>query len=142
MPHVATMGASSCATISIGGFKAPNSYENNEAYKTSGVVPESEGFTVKEFYSKVLYPVAQPLGKTRDLPFVKLMQDIDDSQLQTKLVVAVLNHAQRFAREGYWHNELKSFNFGLVTKTKNSIGSINYMYIRNPGIVPIEEGEG
>lgn len=142
MPHVATMGTSSCATISIGGFKTGDTIAQNEAYKADKTVPKTTGMTVKEFYSKVLYPTSQPLGKSCDLPFTKLMEDIEESSLKTKLVMATLNQYQYNGNDRYWHNELKSWGFVLVAKTKNTIGSVNYVYMRNPNAVEIEEGEG
>jgi len=141
MPHVATMGTSSCATISIGGFKSGDSYTINEKYKEDGTVPETDGLSVSEFYSQILYPVSQPLGRSRDLPFQKLMEDIKGSSLSSKLVMATLNESQYMARDGYWHQELKKYGFELVTKCNNSIGSTNYVYMRNPSVVEIEEGE-
>lgn len=140
MPHVATMGTSSCATISIGWFKGDTIAEN-EAFKNEGTVPETEGMEVKEFYNDVLYPVSQPLGRSRNLPFRKLMQDIDACALKTKLVMVTLNHSQYMQKSRYWHKELTEVGFKLITKTKNSIGSVNYVYMRNPSEVAIEEGE-
>lgn len=141
MPHVATMGTSSCATISIGGFKSGDSYTINEEYINNGTVPETEGLSVKQFYSQVLYPVSQPLGKTRDLPFEKLMQDIKSSSLHSKLCMITLNRDQFLARDGYWRDQLKKWDFKLITKCDNDIGSTNYIYMRNPNEVGIGEGE-
>lgn len=141
MPHVATMGTSSCATISIGGFKWGDAFGDNEKYKESGESNESEGLTVNEFYRKVLYPTSQPLGKSRDMPLRKLMDDIDESSLRSKLIMATLNHSQYMVKERYWHKELLECGFELVTKCSNSIGSTNYIYIRNPSKLEIEEGE-
>ena len=141
MPHVATMGCSSCATISIGGFKSGDTKGINEKYKADGTVPETSGKSVKEFYNKVLYPTSQPLGKSRDLPFTKLMEDIRDSYLNTKMCMAVLNEYQYQGDDKYWHTELKKWGFRLKTKCKNDIGSINDVYWRNPNHVKIEVGE-
>jgi hypothetical protein len=142
MPYVATMGCASCATISIGWFK-DQTKEMNEAFKvdpTSFTPPASE-MSVNEFYTNVLYPTRQDLGRSYDMPLEKLMQDIDASSLKTKLVMCVLNHAQYHQHGKYWPGELNRWGFKLITKTKNTIGSVNYVFMRNPNEVEIEDGE-
>lgn len=141
MPHVATMGTSSCATISIGGFKRGDAYGDNEKYKETGESNESDGLTVEEFYKDVLYPISQPLGKSRDMPLRKLMKDIDNSSLSSKLIMATLNRDQYMVKSRYWHKELLECGFELITKCDNTIGSTNYIYMRNPSKVEISEGE-
>lgn len=141
MPHVATMGTSSCACIAIGGFNNGDSQTVNEEYKAEGVIPETSGHSIQFFYDEVLYPITQPLGRTKDLPFEKLMEDIDASSLSTKLIAATLNLHQYHESGMYWHNELKRWGFELVTKTDNVIGTVNYIYFRNPSYIPIEDGE-
>ena len=138
MTHVATQGTSSCACISIGGFKNGPQIKINEEYKSypENYIPPKSGKSVNEFYSRVLYPVSQPLGCTYDMPFQKMMEEINKSDLRTKLITAVLNQNQITVKEGYWKEELENWGFKLVTKTKNSIGgSVNYLYIRNPNEV-------
>lgn len=141
MTHVATMGTFSCATIAIGSFKAPWR-DHNEAYKKD---PKSwkepkEGLTVAQFSSQVLYPVSQPLGRSKDMPFEKLMQDIKKS-LGDKLIAATLNNEQFMGNGHYWPKELKRHGFRLMAKTQNSWGQINYVYMAIPREVKVEDKE-
>jgi len=131
MSHVATMGCSSCATIAIGGFKS-GQIEANETYKQTGTIPTSTGYTPGQFYSSVLFPTAQELGKSKDLPFENLMQEIAKTSLKTKFTIITINRDQYFAKDKYWHNEFKRWGFALVHKTGNNIGSTNYIYVRAP----------
>ena len=142
MTHIATLGTSSCATIAIGGFK-DGQREANEAYIADPKTFKGpkNGMTVDEFSSKVLYPVSQPLGKTGDYPFEKLMQDLNKSGMSGKLVIATLNQHQFMGNDQYWHKQLKKHGFKLFTKTSNNWGSVNYMYIRNPSEQKITEEE-
>lgn len=143
MTKVATMGTSSCATIAINGFKHGQK-EINEKYKKDGTVPNSEGLSVEAFYKDILYPVDQPLGCSRDLPFTKLMEDITaQKHLKTKFCIATLCPYQYMGEDKYWHRELKKWGFKLVRKTRNSTmsGAVNYVYIRNPNRDPIYPGD-
>lgn len=141
MTHVATMGTFSCATISIGSFKGGNR-DINEAYKKdpkSWVEPK-EGMSVAEFSSKVLYPVDQPLGRSKDMPFEKLMQDIK-KVMSDKLIAATLNQNQFMGNDHYWPKELKRHGFRLMAKTSNNWGQVNYVYMAIPNEVKVEEKE-
>lgn len=143
MTHVATAGTSSCATSAIGNFK-PGQRQLNEEYKANpkSFKPPAEGLSVAQYYSQVLYPTTQALGRTHDLPFRKLMEDIEASSLKTKFFTAVINQQQYMADDHYWPKELNECGFKLSHKTKNSIGNNpNYVYVRNPNALPIEEGE-
>lgn len=97
--------------------------------------------TIDQFYRDILYPVEQPLGRSRDYPFQKLMEEIDSGPLSSKLIMATLNAYQYQEKDRYWHHELKAHNFKLIAKTSNSIGTINYVYMRNPNEVEIEDAE-
>lgn len=138
MTHVATMGTSSCATIAVGGFKDAMGgvpllgKDANEAYKNDPQTfkNNSEGLTVKEFYDDILYPTRQDLGRTKEYPFEQLMEEIANSSLKTKYVVITLNNDQQM--NGYWPKEIERWGFELVDKTNNSIGSMNWIYTRNP----------
>jgi len=142
MSYVATMGTSSCATIAVGGFKE-GQRENNEKYKAdkASLVLPKEGQSVEGFYNNTLYPTTQPLGRSYELPFEKVMEDIEACGLKTKFIIATLNIYQYNGNSEYWPNELNRWGFKLVSKTNNSIGSINYIYVRNPNVVAIEDGE-
>lgn len=143
MTMISTMGTMSCATIAIGNFGKNGSeqIDKNEAYKSEGLVEETEGLTPDQFYRDILYPVRQDLGRTRDYPFTKMMELIDSSKLKTKFIIATLNLYQYQTKDRYWHKELLSWGFELKDKTKNSIGSVNYVYVRNPSRVEIKKGE-
>ena len=132
MPYVATTGTASCATIAIGWFKEYG-IEQNEAYKAdpSSYTPET-GLTVQQFSDKVLFPIDQELGRSMDMPFERLMREIEDSSLATKMVICTINHSQYMQKDGYWPEELKRWGFELVTKTGNNWGQDNYFFIRNP----------
>lgn len=142
MTHIATLGTSSCATIAIGGFKAGNKELNDNylANKSSFKEP-AEGLTVEGFSSNILMPIAQDLGRTKDYPFERLMEDLEKSSLKNKLVIATLNQSQYLGNDCYWHQQLKKWRFTLFTKTRNEWGSVNYMYIRNPLEVEITKEE-
>lgn len=132
MTHIATMGTSSCATIAIGGFKDPVGKTLNEKYIKNPdefVLELDGGFSVEEFYKKILYPSSQPLGRTGDYPFELLMEELDKSKMSSKYVVITLNSYQNMS---YWPKQLSKWGFKLVDKTKNEIGTMNYIYIRNP----------
>ena len=134
MTHVATMGTSSCATIAIGGFKGEVAMAINEAYKDTKEITTDTNrsdYSVNQFYSKVLYPTDQQLGRSMDMPFTKLMEDIDNSSMSTKLIIATLNEYQVEHKNKYWPTELAKFGFELVDKTKNTIGQMCYVYIRS-----------
>lgn len=142
MSYLATLGTSSCATSAIGGFKT-GQRKANEAYKATPADfnAPTDGLSVQGYYSKILHPTAQELGRTHDLPLEKLMQDIEASSMKTKLLMATLNTPQYQEDDNYWPKELKKWGFKLIAKTKNTIGTVNYMYMRNPNEVAIEEGE-
>jgi len=141
MTHVETAGTFSCSQISIGWFK--NQKDMNEKYKEDKIpAPKPAGtLDCKEFYSKILFPVAQQQGKTYDMSFRELMDQIEGCALKTKMITAMLNKDQ-FMQDGhYWVKELKEFGFKLVTKTGNTIGQTNYFFIRNPQEQAITEEE-
>lgn len=142
MTKLATSGMSSCATAAISGFKNGQK-KLNEDYKkdkTSFKTP-SVGMSVTSFFDKMIVPVSQPLGATYDMPFEKLMEDIGNSSMKTKFIVAALNSYQYMGDEKYWHGELKRWGFKLKFKTNNALGVVNYIYVRNPNAVAIKEGE-
>lgn len=142
MTHIATAGISSCATISIGGFKE-GQHAINEAYKAdkkSWSVPK-EGMSADRFYHDVLYPTSQPLGRTYDMPFERVMEEILGCSLGTKTIFAALNKNQWMMKDGYWSKELRRHGFKLFAKTGNSLGQTNYLYMRSPLAEAIVEGE-
>ncbi len=133
MTRLATAGTSSCATISIAHFKGDN-MDLNEAYKAdknsfSGLADEDK--TVKNFYDDVLYPISQPLGHTGEYPFERLMEEIDDSEMSTKFILATLNSWQFNKNDKYWPKELERHGFKLVDVTDNTIGERCYIFVRN-----------
>lgn len=142
MTHIATLGTSSCATIAIGGFK-DGQKDANEVYIADPKTFKGpkDGMTVAEFSSKILYPVSQPLGKTGDYPFQRLMEELDKSNMSSKLVMATLNEHQFLGAGQYWHHQLKKHGFKLITKASNNWGSVNYIYMRNPSEVEITKEE-
>jgi hypothetical protein len=146
MPVLETTGMHSCAVISIGGFKG-NSIFENEYYKEGGVKDKwSVGLSVYDFYAEVLFPTEQNQGRTANMPFEKLMRDIDNCEyeggtLKTKMCLLCLNQEQRFQRNEYWHHEVKRWGFRLLRKTDNTDGGVNYIYARIPLHIPIEKGE-
>lgn len=129
MSRIATMGTSSCATIAINGFK-PKDKQLNEAYLADPTkVTKGAGLSVAEFYSRVLYPTSQPLDHTADYPFELLMKELEKSSMVTKFTIVTLNEYQ--IQDGYWQKQLEKWGFNLVDKTKNTIGSMNYIFTRN-----------
>lgn len=147
MTKLATMGTSSCATIAIQGF-GNRDKGANEAYITGGAhIFEDEGISVGEFYDEILYPTEQDLGRTRDYPFEELMELIESVEgdcggsMEDKYTVATLNAYQFNADDKYWPEQFKRWGFELVDKTKNSIGSICYIYVRNKARVDIKDSD-
>lgn len=140
MSYIATMGTSSCATISVGGFQGEARKENEE-YKKTRVFEAPDHQTAENFYTKVLYPTSQPLGRTHNMPFEKVMEDIAKTSLVSKFIICTINEYQYKGNDNYWPNELNRWGFTLLTKTANSIGTINYIYTRNPSAVLIKSGE-
>lgn len=153
MTRLATTGNSSCAMISIAGFKDPD-MDINKKYmedKNSFKKPKESAcfvvsgnktkagnwkwgkskFTVNEFYDKILYPTTQPLGCTGDYPFERLMEEIEESEMWNKLILITLNSYQRNVCDKYWEKQLARWDFKLVDMTRNEIGSMCYIYIRN-----------
>lgn len=131
MTHVATMGTHSCATVSIGSFKGDN-FQRNQAYledKSTGTVVGGE--TAQQFYSNVLYPTSQPLGKSGDYPFDMLMDAIDGGSLNSKFIIATLNQHQMNFENGYWPARLEERGFAQIDKTKNDIGQVCTVFTRN-----------
>lgn len=128
MTRIATMGTSSCATIAIAGFKDEQK-ELNESYRKDPKSFKLNGMSVDEFYDKVLYPVSQPLGATGDYPFDLLMKELNKSSMKDKFIIATLNSYQFFG--GYFTELLLNNGFSLVDKTKNDIGEMCYIFIRN-----------
>jgi hypothetical protein len=143
MTRVATMGVSSCATIALAGWKE-GQRELNEAYKKDpkSFKAPTTGMSVKAFCDDIIYPTSQPLGHTHELPFEKLMQDLEKSGLKNKFMIATLNLYQYQGNKNYWPNELNRWGFVLIDKVNNDIGTINYIYVRNTNNkVPIEKDE-
>ena len=141
MTHVATMGAFSCACISIAGWK-DNHANLEEDYldcpeEYEDFTPKN-GLTLQGFYDEILYPTVQELGRTGEYPFSLLMKKIDShSSLSGKYIVAVLAEFQ----VDYWSDKLKAHGFELVDKTDNDMGTINYIYVRNYNRVEIDDDE-
>ncbi len=140
MSYIATMGTSSCATIAVGGFK-DDARQQNEDYKKTKVFKAPDDQTAEVFYNKVLYPTSQPLGRTHDMPFEKVMEDIAKTSLASKFVICTINEYQYKGSDNYWPNELNRWGFSLITKARNSIGTVNYIYTRNPSVVLVKDGE-
>ena len=146
MARAATAGTSSCATIAVGGIKTRghNAFQDNEDYlkdKNNYKLYDSPRgeLTVDQFYNKIIYPTTQELGETRDYPFDMLMDHIDNSSLASKWISMVLNESQYQHNNHYWAKRAYERGFRLVEKTKNSIGSMNYVFVRNNNSRPIEK---
>lgn len=143
MTHVATMGAFSCATIAIGRFK--NQYDINEEYKQDKKAFrarfKANGLTVGKFYTDILYPVAQDLGRSAEYPFELLMEEIEKSAINDKFIIAVLNENLFLMKDGYWPKELNRWGFKLIDKTNNDIGGVNYIFTRNRNRLVITKDE-
>ena len=129
MTRLATMGTSSCATIAIQGFKTADK-AMNEAYLAdpAGYAVPTVG-TVQSFYDMVLYPTQQDLGRTGDYPFELLMKEIMEGSMKSKFKLLTLNAGQNMH---YWPEQLAKHGFILIDKTKNSIGTMNYIYAQSP----------
>lgn len=152
MCFLQTAGTHSCATVAIGSFKGDN-YARNEEYladKSKGeklVKPAPEAMTVKgcgspsDFYSKIIWPTLQDLGRTDDYPFDYLMDIIDGGSLNGKYMTTLLNTSQFEENDRYWHKRFIARGFELVDKTKNDIGSVCYIYVRNRNRRAIEADE-
>ena len=137
MPHIDCLGTFSCAAAAIGNFGKSQptvTIAANEAYladKTKLVRPTT-GLSPSQWFSQVLMPVSQPQGRSYDLPFDALMDDVEACGLSTKMIAAILNTNLFAAGNGYFNRRLKARGFRLITKTGNSAGSTNYFYLRIP----------
>jgi hypothetical protein len=141
MTYACVTGTASCAMFSIGWFKGGKEINENYQKDPKSFKYPDGGMPVSDFSNKVLLPTSQPVGRTYDLPFTKLMEDISSTGLDKKLIWATLNQAQFVGDDGYWRKELEKHGFKLMCKTKNNWGSVNYMFARNPAEIPILEGE-
>ena len=128
MSRLATMGTSSCATIAISGFKDQDLNRNKQYLKNPEAFVEPVN-SVDTFYNSILYPTSQPLGKTDEYPFDALMKAIDKSSMKDKFTIITLNEYQYKVQ--HWLERLEHWGFTLMDKTKNNIGSMNYVFIRN-----------
>jgi hypothetical protein len=145
MARLSTMGTASCATIAVGFFKKfgeEDGRKANEAYiaDNSTFSGPEEGYTVDQFYDKVLYPVEQDLGRTGEYPFEALMEQIDEHHYMSgKFCIATINDHQFFANDSYWPKQLEKWGFVECHRTANPTmgGDINHMYIRNPNSKPL-----
>jgi len=128
------MGTSSCATIAIAHFKGNNKALNDEylANPDSFGKP-ADGYTVDDFYHKVLYPTSQPLGHTGEYPLRKLMEEIDAGPMKNKFIIATLNASQYNQDDEYWPKQLMECGFEVIDKTNNAIGQLCYIFARNKG---------
>lgn len=143
MTRIATSGTYSCATISISGFSDYDRDINNKFLKDGTAEPKKfpilkkDGDTIysemtpAQFYSKVLYPISQPLGCTKDYPFDNLMDVLEDMEMKGKMIFAILNEHQYFVADHYWPKALERRGFSLVDTTRNSIGTNCFLFIRN-----------
>ena len=125
MTKLATMGASSCGTIAIQGFKNEDIVLEQEYLKTGEFNEPEEN--VQWFYDEVLYPTDQDLGRTADYPFTLLMDRIDQSGMCSKFIIAVLAEFQLME----WEDKLKARGFEQMDKTYNEIGCWNFIFVRN-----------
>jgi hypothetical protein len=141
MPRISTLGTASCAAIAIGHFKSSTIEENEKYKKTKEFTPPAGEMSAKDFYSKILFPTKQELGWTYNMPFERLMEELDDSSLKTKFILVTLNAAQFLGNDQYWPKELRRHGFKLVDKANNAIGGLNYFFSRNPSGQAITEQE-
>lgn len=156
MAYLATTGTHSCAVLSIGGVKcytkvSETMYENYKN-KDEQLTKEQWGKVrclyaecksdVNSFYSKILYPIGQPLGSTkRHYPFSMLMDIINKHpRLKGKPIFMVLADFQKVSGKVDM-NTLKEHGFKLHSKTHNNIGGICYIFIKNDKPVEILENE-
>lgn len=130
MSRLATMGTFSCATIAVSGFRDED-LKLNQKYEEdpSAFKLDTQGLSVNQFYKDILYPISQPLGKTKEYPFSMLMEHIDKSKMSDKFTILTMNSYQH--NKPYWKEILKKFGFELIDKTNNSIGEVCYIYTRN-----------
>ena len=128
--HVATAGMDSCATVALAGW-SQSAKEMNEAYKADpeGYSWDVDGMTVSSFFSSIIYPTKQELGETGQYPFTALMEELENNDLGTKLMITALNASQ--VMDGYWVKELEAHGFQQVDETKNTLGSVNHIFIRS-----------
>lgn len=134
MTKINTMGTKSCATIALSDF-GKDQIDLNEQYNADPNSFKEPDQSVDWFYKNVLYPIKQELGRTDNYPFDLLMKRIDEGKMNSKFIITTLNAFQQELMDGYWANKLKEHGFELIDKTKNSIGSINFIYTRNPSRV-------
>ena len=137
MSRLATSGMFSCATIAVSGFK-PEDRDLNDRYEANPDAWEglTDGMDVAQFYDDILYPVSQPLGKTGEYPFTRLMEEMrdhydgEDECIAHKFVVCALPDFQLM--DGYWLDRLHKWGFEEWTTVDNFIGATNHIFYRKP----------
>lgn len=135
MARLSTMGTASCATMAIGYFKY-DKIEDNELYLHEGKRKEYiNDHDVDWWLDEILTPLEQELGQTDSVPFDQLMDDIEeDDTLNRKFCICTLNAFQHDTN-GYWKDRLIARGFRHFHTTKNNMGGINYLYLRDPAEV-------
>lgn len=138
MTRLATMGTSSCATLALQGFKNEDILLE-KAFKEKGdkaVYPkphskDGNNLNVADFYSQILYPTTQNLGRTGDYPFSYLMDLIQGHRtMKGKFIVITINSVEY--NRGFWPEKFEGRGFKLLDVTKNSLGGqLNYIYVFN-----------
>lgn len=146
MTRIATMGTSSCATISIQGFKSqdmvinkkymdnPGAWKGPTPFDSGGEYSTESVGSVGSFYERILYPTDQDLGYTHDYPFDALMKELSGHKMNDKLICAVVPHSNNgWGSEvaDYFFERLHAWGFHLRERTMNSIGGTNYLWIRS-----------
>lgn len=137
MTRLATMGTSSCATLSISGWTSTDknlekSYMDDPKGFTP-VEPSTRGdVPLKNFGDKILYPLSQPMGESYDYPFSYIMEHLDNgsTSLGAKFIIITLNDNQHNV-DDFWVSRLKDRGFELIDQTHNNAGGLNYIYTRN-----------
>lgn len=157
MPRLATTGNTSCASMAIGGFKFRwDPIKDNEEYladKNNYVLYENSdcklddlersaksSLSVGDWFNKIMFPVAQDLGESRDYPFDMLMDLIEKNEdTHTKHLSVLINQRQYMEKDMYWPKRFKERGFKLCNKFNNDIGYVNYLFEKTPLSVPIAE---
>lgn len=142
MTRLATMGTSSCATLSISGWhtedkKLQELYENGGYKYDPDAKTERGDCSLTQFGDKLLYPLSQPMGETYDYPFSLIMDYLDNvnelgvhkTSLGAKYIAITVSDYQHNA--DFWPPRLAERGFEKIDQTHNNAGELCHIYVRN-----------
>jgi hypothetical protein len=132
MSRICVSGTYSCAALSLAGYKAKDLEMEKEWQAGPKTVPDECVKDVADFYSNVIVPTSQPLGKTEEWPISALLLACEEVDcMSTKYFTVVLNKSQFRGNNYFWPNLLQKHRFKVTDKTFNELGMDCLIMTRN-----------